>query len=136
MSEKQVSIHFRLDPRSSLAPYRQLVDQVRAAVVARRLSGGDQLPSVRDVVTQITINPNTVHRAYRELEHLGLAEGRLGPGTIITEQATGLVATTGQEDLGRGLREWVSRAVVAGLSSDDMLALLRQILDRSDQVVS
>jgi GntR family transcriptional regulator len=113
-----------------------LVDQVRSAVGAGRLRGGDKLPSVRDVVAQVTINPNTVHRAYRELEHLGLAEGRLGLGTFITEQASGLVAATGQEDLGRGLREWVSKAAVAGLTDDDMLALLRQILNRSDQVVS
>lgn len=131
-----MSIRFRLDPRSSLAPYRQLIDQVRTAVVAGRLRGGDQLPSVRDVVAQVTINPNTVHRAYRELEHLGLAEGRLGLGTFITEQASGLVAATGQEDLGRGLREWASKAAIAGLTNDDMLALLRQILNRSGQVVS
>ena len=131
-----MSIRFRLDPRSALAPYRQLVDQVRAAVIAGRLRGGDQLPSVRDVVAQVTINPNTVHRAYRELEHLGLAEGRLGLGTFITERAPGLVAATGQEDLGRGLREWASKAVLAGLTDDDMLALLRQILNRSDRVVS
>lgn len=65
MTDRQPSIVFRLDPRSGIAPYRQLVDQVRNAVEMGRLRGGDQLPSVREVVTQVTINPNTVHRAYR-----------------------------------------------------------------------
>src|SRR5665213_4376595 len=88
MNDKQASIYFRLDPHSGVAPYRQLVDQVRMAVEAGRLRGGDQLPSVRDVVGQITINPNTVHRAYRELEHLGLVEGRSGLGTFVYEHVT------------------------------------------------
>ena len=72
MASNDPTIRFRLDPRSGVSPYRQLVDQVREALVAGRLQPGDQLPAVREVVTQITINPNTVHRAYRELEYLGL----------------------------------------------------------------
>ena len=120
MSERQLSIYFRLDPRSSLAPYRQLVDQVQTAIIAGRLRGGAQLPSVRDVVAHVTINPNTVHRAYRELEHLGLAEGRRGLGTFITEQASSLASSAVPEDLGRGLREWAIVAAHAGLTDDDI----------------
>ena len=126
MTERQPSIIFRLDPRSGIAPYRQLVDQVRHAVEVGRLRGGDQLPSVRDVVTQVTINPNTVHRAYRELEHLGLAEGRLGLGTFITQNP----------ELSRQLQLWAQRARAVGLNDDDMLELLRRILNHDERVLS
>ena len=136
MSEKQPSILFRLDPRSGVAPYRQLVDQVRRAVETGRLRGGDQLPSVREVVTQVTINPNTVHRAYRELEHLGLAEGRLGLGTFVTENPEVLIAEAGNAELSRQLQLWAQRARAAGLDEDDMLELLRRILNREERVLS
>ena len=136
MSAKQPSILFRLDPRSGIAPYRQLVNQVRQAVEIGRLCGGDQLPSVRDVVTQVTINPNTVHRAYRELEHLGLAEGRLGLGTFITENSGTLTADTGNAELSRQLQLWAQRARAAGLDEDDMLELLRRILNLEERVLS
>src|ERR1700686_2760381 len=85
MSDQPPPIVFRLDARSDRAPFRQLVDQVTDAFERGQLQPGDQLPSVREVVRQITINPNTVHRAYRELEHLGLVEGRLGLGTFVVE---------------------------------------------------
>src|SRR5487761_2029351 len=107
MSETPPTIQFRLDPRSGVAPYRQLVDQVRRAVEAGHLRGGDQLPSVRDVVTQITINPNTVHRAYRELEHQGIAEGRAGLGTFITSRSRVAPNVTERLSLEQALRDWV-----------------------------
>ncbi|HUV58266.1 MAG TPA: GntR family transcriptional regulator [Acidimicrobiales bacterium] len=136
MSEDQPSILFRLDPRSGVAPYRQLVDQVRQAVETGRLRGGDQLPSVREVVTQVTINPNTVHRAYRELEHLALAEGRLGLGTFITENPEVHATEAGNTELSRQLQLWAQRARTAGLDEDDMLELLRRILSRDERVLS
>ena len=100
-------IVFRLDLRSGIAPYRQLVEQVVKAVESGRLRAGDQLPSVRDVVGQVTINPNTVHRAYRELEHLGLVEGRLGLGTFVCEDVT-----AGDElgEVRAGLQRWMRDA--------------------------
>src|ERR1035437_8617118 len=98
------SLTFRLDPQSGLAPYRQIVDQVRHAVRTGLLRDGDQLPSVRDVVTQITINPNTVHRAYRELEHQGIAEGRAGLGTFITLHLSSAQNATELEFVERELR--------------------------------
>ncbi len=136
MTEKRPNILFRLDPRSGIAPYRQLVDQVRQAVEMGRLRGGDQLPSVRDVVTQVTINPNTVHRAYRELEHLGLAEGRLGLGTFITENPDVHTTEVGNAELNRQLQLWAQRARAAGLVDDEMLELLRRILNRDERVLS
>ena len=136
MTEKQPSILFRLDPRSGIAPYRQLVDQVRQAVEMGRLRGGDQLPSVRDVVTQVTINPNTVHRAYRELEHLGLDEGRLGLGTFITQNPEVHNTEAGNAELSRQLQLWAQRARAVGLNDDDMLELLRRILNHDERVLS
>ncbi len=136
MTERQPSIIFRLDPRGGIAPYRQLVDQVRQAVEMGRLRGGDQLPSVRDVVTQVTINPNTVHRAYRELEHLGLAEGRLGLGTFITQNPDVHTTEDGNAELSRQLQLWAQRARAAGLNDDDMLELLRRILNHDERVLS
>src|ERR1700730_13429076 len=76
-------IEFRLDRQSGVPSYRQLVDQVRQSLRLGLLRPGDRLPTVRDVVKQIAINPNTVHRAYRELEHQGLTEGRPGSGTFL-----------------------------------------------------
>ena len=136
MTDRQPSIFFRLDPRSSIAPYRQLVDQVRNAVEVGRLRGGDQLPSVREVVTQVTINPNTVHRAYRELENLGLAEGRPGLGTFITENPDVHATGAGNVALTRQLQIWVTRARAAGLVENDMLELLRRILNHDERVLS
>ena len=136
MTERQSSIIFRLDPRSGIAPYRQLVDQVRHAVAVGRLRGGDQLPSVRDVVSQVTINPNTVHRAYRELEHLGLAEGRLGLGTFITQNPDVHTTEAGSAELSRQLQLWAQRARAAGMNNIDMLELLRRILNHDERVLS
>ena len=85
MTTQGAMIHFRLDPRSGVPAYRQLVDQVRQAVRLGLLRPGDQLPPVREVVTQIAINPNTVHRAYRDLEAEGLVEGQQGRGTFVLE---------------------------------------------------
>jgi len=124
MTEKPPSITFRLDPRSGVAPYRQLVDQVRNAMVSGLLREGDQLPSLRDVVTQITINPNTVHRAYRELEHLGIAEGRAGLGTFITSYSSRPFDATERESLERKLRDTITEARHFGISEEQILELI------------
>ena len=120
------SIHFRLDLRSGVAPFRQLVEQVLRAVEDGRLRGGDQLPSVREVVGQITINPNTVHRAYRELEHLGLVEGRAGLGTVVCAE---VVAGVDGGDLRAGLQRWVREARDRGISDAQLEELWRAAID-------
>jgi GntR family transcriptional regulator len=116
-------IHFRLDPRSGLAPYRQLVDQVRQAVSLGLLRPGDRLPSVREVVTQVTINPNTVHRAYRDLEHEGIVEGCPGLGTFVARGASASASDEDQAILLADLRAWVERARDAGLDHEGITAL-------------
>ena len=136
MNETTPSIYFRLDPRTGVAPYRQLVDQVRVAVKTDRLRGGDRLPSVREVVTQITINPNTVHRAYRELEHQGIAEGRPGLGTFITPRADFNSAVATREELADQLKQWADKARTVGLSEDELQDLIRRFLNRDEPVWS
>lgn len=136
MSERRPSIYFRLDPRRGVAPYRQLVEQVRDAVAAGRLRGGDQLPSVREVVTQVTINPNTVHRAYRELEHQGLAEGRAGLGTFITPRAGDAADGVTRDAVLTELHSWAERARSVGCSDDEVLEFVRRALSLDETVTT
>ena len=120
--DPEPSIEFRLDRQSGVPAYRQLVDQVRQALRLGILQPGDQLPTVRDVVRQIAINPNTVHRAYRELEQQGLTEGRPGSGTFVRETLE-LVADD-HAALRRELEEWVRTARAAGLDDEGIAALV------------
>ena len=126
-------IEFRLDPASGVPTYLQLVQQVEHALRLGYLKPGDQLPKVRDVVAALAINPNTVLKAYRELETKGLAAGRPGQGTFI--QATlSQVALPELTVLRRSLLGWLATADAAGLDEDGIVALftsaLRDFRDR------
>src|SRR5882757_5874833 len=102
-------IEFHLDARSGVSPYLQLVQQVRRALRLGLLSEGDQLPTVKDVVGHLAINPNTVLKAYRELEHEGLAAARPGVGTFVTRTlADNTLAYHGP--LRQSLEQWLSKA--------------------------
>lgn len=125
-------LRFRLDPRTGVAPYRQLVDQVAHAIRLGLLRPGDKLPSVREVVTQITINPNTVHRAYRELESTGLVEGRAGLGTFVVEKPVGSTTPQRAASLQEELRHWARKAQRAGLDTEGMRGLLGEVLHELD----
>jgi GntR family transcriptional regulator len=115
-------IEFHLDARSGVAPYQQLVNQVRQALRLGLLRTGDQLPTVKDVVSMVAINPNTVLKAYRELEYQGLVAARPGVGTFITGTlTTGSLAAHGP--LRQDLRGWLARARRAGLDDDSIEAL-------------
>jgi GntR family transcriptional regulator len=115
-------IQFRLDRHSGLPVYRQVVDQVRQALRMGVLRPGDQLPTVRDVVEQIAINPNTVHRAYLELEQQGLIEGQPGRGTFVRQSLPGLTPQNGP--LQRRLEGWFRAARAAGLDDEAIEALI------------
>jgi len=115
-------IEFRLDAGSGVPTYLQLVQQVEHALRLGYLKPGDQLPKVRDVVTALAINPNTVLKAYRELETKGLAAGRPGQGTFV--QATlSQVALPELTALRRTLVDWLASAGAAGLDEDGIVAL-------------
>ena len=115
-------IEFHLDGRSGVAPYQQLINQVRQALRLGLLREGNQLPTVKDVVAMVAINPNTVLKAYRELEYQGLVAARPGIGTFVTGTLTnGSLAAHGP--LRQDLRRWLARARQAGLDDDSIEAL-------------
>ena len=120
-------ITLRLDSKSGVPPYRQIAQQVRQALVAGVLLPGDQLPTVKEVVTQLAINPNTVFKGYRELEHEGLVEGRPGAGTFVLRRPPGPAPGT-HASLARSLSRWVGRARLAGLDDRSIEALLQETL--------
>ena len=120
-------IEFHLDGRSGVSPYMQVVQQVRQALRLGLLQPGDQLPTVKDVVSTLAINPNTVLKAYRELEHQGLVEGRAGVGTFVTGTlAEPSLAAHGP--LRQDLRRWLLKAKRAGLDEESIEALFRDAL--------
>jgi GntR family transcriptional regulator len=115
-------IEFHLDGRSGVSPYQQLVQQVRRALRLGVLTEGDQLPTVKDVVGQLAINPNTVSKAYRELELEGLVTARPGVGTFVTRTlADNTLAAHGP--LRADLERWLAKARRAGLDEDSIEAL-------------
>jgi|SRR5580693_6360094 GntR family transcriptional regulator len=114
---------FRLDGSSGVPPYLQLVHQVRQSLLLGYLREGDQLPTVKDVATDLVINPNTVVKAYRQLEHEGLAGGRPGQGTFITANSAP-VPPEEQENLRASLEEWLRAAEAAGMSNEAVTALI------------
>jgi GntR family transcriptional regulator len=116
-------IEFVLDGRSKVNTYMQLVQQVKQALRVGLLSPGDQLPKVRDVAQSLAINPNTVLKAYRELEIEGLAEGRPGVGTFVSRSLAG-ESLSRQAELRDELVAWLKRAEAAGLTGDDVVALV------------
>ncbi|UMP01461.1 GntR family transcriptional regulator [Amycolatopsis sp. EV170708-02-1] len=115
-------IEFHLEDHSGLSPYLQLVRQVRQALRLGLLDEGDQLPTVKEVVARLAINPNTVLKAYRELEHEGLVAARPGVGTFVTATLTdGSLAAHGP--LRMELQRWLGKARKAGLDDESIEAL-------------
>ena len=117
-------IEFHLDSRSGVSPYLQIVQQVRQALRVGVLREGDQLPTVKEVVGQLAINPNTVLKAYRELEHEGLASARPGVGTFVTG-SLGAESIAAQGPLRQALQRWIVKARRAGLDDESIEALFR-----------
>ena len=126
-------MQFHLDQRSGLPMYLQIVQQVKEALRLGLLDIGDQLPTVREVVAELAINPNTVAKAYRELEREGLVDARQGRGTFVSST---LIASSLEhhESLRRALLAWLAEAQRAGLDAESIRALvsrtLREALDR------
>jgi GntR family transcriptional regulator len=119
---ERLMIEFHLDGRSGVSPYLQLVQQVRRALRLGVLTEGDQLPTVKDVVGHLAINPNTVLKAYRELEHEGLVAARPGVGTFVTRTLTdNTLAAHGP--LKTSLEQWLAKARRAGLDEESIEAL-------------
>jgi GntR family transcriptional regulator len=119
-----IVIEFHLDSRSGVSPYLQIVHQVRHALRLGLLREGDQLPTVKDVVARLAINPNTVLKAYKELEHGGLVSARPGVGTFVTKTLPNpSIAAHGP--LRQSLQRWLANARRAGLDDESIEALFR-----------
>ncbi|NGY61227.1 GntR family transcriptional regulator [Lentzea sp. NEAU-D13] len=118
-------IEFRIDRRSGVAAYQQLVSQTKHALRLGLLQPGDQLPTVKEVVATTSINPNTVLKAYRELELAGLVEGRRGVGTFVSAALTQPDADQLREELAG----WMKRAREDGLDREYVEALVKAQLD-------
>src|ERR1700690_3954930 len=114
-----IVIEFHLDSRSGVSPYLQVVQQVRQALRLGLLEVGDQLPTVKDVVERLAINPNTVLKAYRELEHDGLVGARPGIGTFVTG-SLGVSSLAAHGPLRAELRRWLAKARLAGLDDESI----------------
>lgn len=118
---------FRLDAHSGVPVYRQLIDQVQAAMASGVLAAGDQLPTVRQVAVDLAINPNTVSRAYREMEIRGLLDTQQGTGTFIADVKVEYSKDERERMLGQLVGEFVSRAGAAGFTLKQLMKTLREM---------
>ena len=129
-------IAFRLNSTSGLPTYLQIAQQVRQALRLGALLPGDQLPTVKEVVGALAINPNTVLKAYRQLEQEGLVQGRPGQGTFVVRSLQG-PPTPEQAALHGSLKRWVRDALEAGIDMDSMAAMFESALrDAQDEQVA
>ena len=125
-------IEFHLNARSGVAPYLQLIHQVRNALRLGLLREGDQLPTVKEVVARLAINPNTVLKAYRQLENEGLAAARPGIGTFVTATLNG-GSLAAYQPLRQDLRKWLAKARRAGLDDESIDALFQSTFRSADE---
>ena len=121
-----MTIRIQLDTKSGVPFYRQVIDQVKSAIATGRLDPGDQLPTVRQLAVDLSINPNTVSRGYRELELTGLVETQMGSGTFVSQKKVERDEVERRRILDEICQELLSRASSHGLSLEDILDNLEQ----------
>jgi GntR family transcriptional regulator len=124
---------FAIDLHSGMPVYRQLIDQVRSGIASSSLTAGDQLPTVRQLAVDLAINPNTVMRAYRELELGGLLETHQGTGTFIAKKKLEKNSPERERQLGQMAGEFAARAGAAGFTVEDLIDRLHDLLPRPTQ---
>lgn len=122
------AFQFSLDLHSGVPVYRQLIDQVRAGLASGSLSPGDQLPTVRQLAVDLAINPNTVMRAYRELELTGLVETHQGTGTFVSNKKIEKKSAERDRQLTQIAGDSAARAGAAGFTVEDLIDRLRELL--------
>jgi GntR family transcriptional regulator len=122
------TFRFALDLHTGVPVYRQLIDQVRAGVASGTLSAGDQLPTVRQLAVDLEINPNTVMRAYRELELGGMLETHQGTGTFISDKKLEKKSAERDRQLGQMAGEFAARAGAAGFTLEELIDRMRELL--------
>jgi GntR family transcriptional regulator len=121
---------FMIDLHSGVPVYRQLIDQVRSGIASGSLTAGDQLPTVRQLAVDLAINPNTVMRAYRELELGGLLETHQGTGTFIANKKLEKNSAERERQLAQMAGEFAARAGAAGFTLEDLIDRLRDLLPK------
>jgi GntR family transcriptional regulator len=119
----------QLDLASGVPAYRQIIDQVLGAIASGTLRGGDQLPTVRQLAVDLSINPNTVVRAYRELEIRGILTTQQGIGTFVTPQPVPVDEAVRQRQLDQLIGDLLARAGAAGLTADEIVARLQEFIN-------
>jgi GntR family transcriptional regulator len=124
---------FALDLHSGVPVYRQLIDQVRGGLASGSLTAGDQLPTVRQLAVDLAINPNTVMRAYRELELGGMLETHQGTGTFISDKKPEKKTAERDRQLAQMASDFAARAGAAGFTLEDLIDRLREMLPRAAQ---
>jgi len=122
---------FRLDPSTGVPAYRQIIDQVTLSIATGALKGGDQLPTVRQVAVDLAINPNTVVRAYRELEIKGTLTTQQGVGTFITVETIKPDLAQREKRLSHLAAEFAAKAGAEGFRVEELLERLRELSERS-----
>ncbi|MGA7752898.1 MAG: GntR family transcriptional regulator [Candidatus Sulfotelmatobacter sp.] len=127
------AFQFALDLHSGVPVYRQLIDQVRGGTASGSLTAGDQLPTVRQLAVDLAINPNTVMRAYRELELGGLLETHQGTGTFISDKKPEKKSAERDRQLGQMAGEFAARAGAAGYTLEEVIDRLRELLPQPAQ---
>ena len=133
MSVTRKQLAFRLDLRSGVPVYRQLIDQVMAGKASGSLQPGDQLPTVRQVAVDLSINPNTVARAYREMEIRGVLETQQGTGTFVSHQKVERSKVERERRLNQIVGEFVARAGAEGFTVQDLLERIHDGRNESDK---
>jgi GntR family transcriptional regulator len=132
-TESATPFQFALDLHSGMPVYRQLIDQVRGGMASGSLKPGDQLPTVRQLAVDLEINPNTVMRAYRELELSGLLETHQGTGTFIANKKVEKNSAERERHLGQMAGEFAARAGAAGFTLEELIDRLRELLPHPAQ---
>jgi len=133
MNRNGAAFQFALDLHSGVPVYRQLIDQVRGGTASGSLTAGDQLPTVRQLAVDLAINPNTVMRAYRELELGGLLETHQGTGTFISDKKPEKKSAERDRQLGQMAGEFAARAGAAGFTLEEVIDRLRELLPHPAQ---
>jgi len=132
-TQRAAAFRFVLDLHTGVPVYRQLIDQVRAGIASGTLAAGDQLPTVRQLAVDLEINPNTVMRAYRELELGGLLETHQGTGTFISDKKPEKKTAERDRQLSQMAGEFAARAGAAGFSLEELIDRLQDLLPRPAQ---
>jgi GntR family transcriptional regulator len=130
---RQRGFRFSLDLHSGVPVYRQLIDQVRGGIASSSLTAGDQLPTVRQLAVDLAINPNTVLRAYRELELGGLLETHQGTGTFISDKKPEKKSAERERQLSQIAAEFAARAGASGFTVEELIERLRELLPQRAQ---